>query len=150
VLTHVLWACSCLPPWRGLCLAGLKREWLIGQQLNNLSKDNKDIPGTFLSSHACTVTCLLPRSLCDMSPLLQAGLYSRLYPLTFSCFVWLSAGPSCMNIIACSWCVHGLWLGRFTAGLLCMSCTCRIYVHWGCPCEWSWRWQYWYAGGPRH
>lgn len=25
--------------------AGLKREWLIGQQLNRLSKDGKDLPG---------------------------------------------------------------------------------------------------------
>ncbi len=52
---------------RGLCRAGLKREWLIGQQLNNLSKDNKDIPGTLPSSHACTVTHLLLRSLGDLS-----------------------------------------------------------------------------------
>ena len=26
-------------------LVGLKREWMIGQQLNTLSKDGKDLPG---------------------------------------------------------------------------------------------------------
>lgn len=31
---------------------GLKREWLIGQQLNSLSKDNKDIPGFMFTGAA--------------------------------------------------------------------------------------------------
>lgn len=29
-----------------VCIAGLKREWLIGQQLNTLSEDETSIPGT--------------------------------------------------------------------------------------------------------